>query len=62
TMSSLLYGPGTDTLAVVTLNVQQLGDPTITAALAVLLSAVVVVAALPLLALRRATGRPVGIE
>ena len=62
TMSSLLYGPGTDTLAVVTLNVQQLGDPTITAALAVVLSTVVVVGAIPVLALRRVTGRPVGIE
>lgn len=38
TMSSLLYGPGTATLAVVTLEVQQLGDPTVTAALAVLLT------------------------
>ena len=62
TMSSLLYGPGTDTLAVVTLNVQQLGDPTITAALAVVLSAVVLVGAIPVLALRRVVGRPVGIE
>ena len=62
TMSSLLYGPGTDTLAVVTLNVQQLGDPTITAALAVVLSAVVLVGAIPVLALRRVAGRPVGIE
>ena len=61
-MSSLLYGPGTDTLAVVTLNVQQLGDPTLTAALAVVLSGVVVVGAIPILALRRVTARPVGIE
>ncbi|UCG41388.1 MAG: iron ABC transporter permease, partial [Acidimicrobiia bacterium] len=38
TMSSLLYGPGTATLAVHTLNVQQLGDITVTAALAVLLT------------------------
>lgn len=38
TMSSLLYGPGTETLAVVTLEVQQLGDPTVTAALAVVLT------------------------
>lgn len=38
TMSSLLYGPGTATLAVVTLEVQQLGDITVTAALAVLLT------------------------
>jgi iron(III) transport system permease protein len=49
TMSSLLYGPDTATLAVVTLNLQQLGDPTVTAALAVALTAVVAAAAVPLL-------------
>lgn len=38
TMSSLLYGPGTQTLAVVTLNLQQLGDVGATAALAVVLT------------------------
>lgn len=38
TMSSLLYGPGTDTLAVVVLNLQQLGDTTVTSALAVMLT------------------------
>jgi iron(III) transport system permease protein len=48
TMSSLLYGPGNATLAVIVLNVQQLGDPTITAAMAVLLVGVVGVAAIPL--------------
>jgi len=48
TMSSLLYGPGNATLAVIVLNVQQLGDPTITAAMAVLLVGVVALAALPL--------------
>ncbi len=48
TMSSLLYGPGSATLAVVVLNVQQLGDPTVTAALAVLLTGIVVLAAAPL--------------
>lgn len=53
TMSSLLYGPGTDTLAVVTLNVQQLGDPTVTAALAVVLALIVVLAMLPVLLVRR---------
>jgi iron(III) transport system permease protein len=42
TMSSLLYGPGSETLAVVILNLRQLGDVTVTAALAVLLTAVVV--------------------
>jgi iron(III) transport system permease protein len=48
TMSSLLYGPGNATLAVVVLNIQQLGDPTISAALAVLLTGVVAIAAAPL--------------
>jgi iron(III) transport system permease protein len=48
TMSSLLYGPGSATLAVVVLNVQQLGDPTVSAALAVLLTAIVALAAAPL--------------
>lgn len=46
TMSSLLYGPGTATLAVVTLEVQQLGDVTVTAALAVLLTVPGVAAAI----------------
>jgi iron(III) transport system permease protein len=46
TMSSLLYGPGTATLAVVTLEVQQLGDITVTAALAVLLTVPGIVAAI----------------
>ena len=54
TMSSLLYGPGTATLAVVVLGVQQLGDPGVSAALAVLLTAIVALAAVPLLALRGA--------
>lgn len=48
TMSSLLYGPGSLTLAVVVLNVQQLGDPTVSAALAVLLTLIVALAAAPL--------------
>jgi iron(III) transport system permease protein len=48
TMSSLLYGPGNATLAVIVLNVQQLGDPTVTAAMAVLLVLVVALAAIPL--------------
>jgi len=48
TMSSLLYGPGTSTLAVVVLNVQQLGDPTVSAALAVLLTLIVAAVSLPL--------------
>jgi iron(III) transport system permease protein len=54
-MSSLLYGPGTATLAVVTLNIQQLGDITVTASLAVLLTLPGVAAAIPLL--RRRNGR-----
>jgi len=48
TMSALLYGPGTATLAVVVLNVQQLGDPTVSAALAVLLAVIVGAVSLPL--------------
>lgn len=48
TMSSLLYGPNSATLAVVVLNVQQLGDPTVTAALALLLTGIVALAAAPL--------------
>jgi iron(III) transport system permease protein len=48
TMSSLLYGPGTATLAVVVLNAQQLGDPTVTAALAIVLTAITAAAAVPL--------------
>ncbi len=48
TMSSLLYGPTTATLAVVVLNLQQLGDPTQTAALAVLVTVLVGVVSLPL--------------
>jgi iron(III) transport system permease protein len=54
TMSSLLYGPGTATLAVVTLNIQQLGDITVTAALAVILTVPGIAAAIPLL--RRRNG------
>lgn len=53
TMSSLLHGPGRATLAVVVLNLQQLGDPTVTAALAVGLTLAVVLGGLPLLAARR---------
>ena len=49
TMSSLLYGPNTATLAVVTLNLQQLGDPTVTSALAVGLTGIVALAAVPLM-------------
>jgi iron(III) transport system permease protein len=53
TISALLYGPGTATLAVVILNLQQLGDPLVTSALAVILTALVAVASAALLILRR---------
>ncbi len=53
TMSTLLYGPGSETLAVVILNLRQLGDVTVTSAMAVLLTALVLVAFLPVLAMRR---------
>ncbi len=49
TMSSLLYGPGSATLAVVVLNLQQYGDRGLTAALAVILALLVALAGLPLL-------------
>ena len=49
TMSSLLYGPGSATLAVVVLNLQQLGEVGLTAALALVLALIVALAALPLL-------------
>jgi iron(III) transport system permease protein len=48
TMSSLLYGPTSATLAVVVLNLQQLGDPNVTAALAVLITLIVGLGSLPL--------------
>lgn len=53
TISSLLHGPGTETLAVVILDYQQIGDPTATAALAVVLAVVVGAIALPLVWLQR---------
>jgi iron(III) transport system permease protein len=61
TMSALLYGPGTETLAVVILNLHQLGDVRATAALAVALTGLVLVVAAPLLLGGRrwqAAGRP----
>jgi iron(III) transport system permease protein len=58
TMSSILHGPGNETLAVVVLDYQQIGDPTVTAALAVMLAAAVGVVAAPLLWLRRSWGAP----
>lgn len=60
TISILLYGPTSATLSVAILNLQQLGDPTVTAALALLLTGLVGVACLPLLALRRAWGGSAG--
>ncbi|MGI8645541.1 MAG: ABC transporter permease [Nocardioides sp.] len=54
TMSSLLYGPGTETLAVVVLNTQELGGVGPPAALSVTLTALTIVPALLLWAVRRA--------
>jgi iron(III) transport system permease protein len=54
TMSSLLYGPGSETLAVIVLNSQELGRIGPTAALSVVLSVLV---AVPALLLWWATGR-----
>ncbi len=56
TMSSLLYGPGSETLAVAVLGLQQLGDPTVTAALGTVLTMLVLVPALLLVGLT-STGR-----
>jgi iron(III) transport system permease protein len=57
TISSLLYGPGSETLAVVVLNTAELGQIGPTAALSVLLTLVIAAPALPLwLALRRLRG------
>jgi len=53
TISILLYGPSSATLAVAILNLQQLGDPTVTTALAVMLTLLVLACAVPLVALRR---------
>ncbi|MET0765282.1 MAG: ABC transporter permease subunit [Blastococcus sp.] len=58
TMSSLLYGPGSETLAVIVLNSQELGRIGPTAALSVVLAVLVAVPALLLLAaLPRLTAR-----
>jgi iron(III) transport system permease protein len=56
TMSSLLYGPGTETLAVIVLNSQELGRIGPTAALSVLLSLLLAVPALALWPIVRALG------
>ena len=55
TMSSLLYGPGGETLAVVVLNSADLGQIGVTAALSVLVTLVVVLPAAALWALSRRT-------
>ena len=57
TISSLLYGPGQETLAVVVLNHQELGDVGVTSALSVLLTLLIAVAGLLLLVARRAARR-----
>jgi len=53
TMSTLLYGPGSETLAVVILNLRQLGDVTVTSAMAVLLTVLVLLAFVPVFLVRR---------
>jgi iron(III) transport system permease protein len=60
TMSSLLYGPGTETLAVAVLNLQQLGDVPVSSALAVVLTLPPLLAAVPLLLLGRLPRRTLG--
>ena len=57
-MSALLYGPGSETLAVVILNLRQIGDVTVTAAMAVMLTLVVVAAGALLGFTRRSEGGP----
>jgi iron(III) transport system permease protein len=56
TMSTILYGPGTETLAVVIMNTQDLGGVGATAALALVLTAPVVAVAAAAAALARRTG------
>ncbi len=60
TMSSLLYGPGTSTMAVVVLNLQQLGDVPVAAALAVVLTVPVLLMVLPIAAIPRLSRRILG--
>jgi iron(III) transport system permease protein len=55
TMSTILYGPGSETFAVVILNQQDLGDTGATAALAVVLTIPAVLVAATLLALARSS-------
>ena len=56
TMSALLYGPGSETLAVLILNLRQIGDVTVTAAMAVMLTLVVLAAGALLGVARRSGG------
>lgn len=53
TISSLLYGPGNETLAVVILNRQEIGDVAVTSALSVLLTLLIAAAGALLLVVRR---------
>jgi iron(III) transport system permease protein len=53
TISSLLYGPGSETVAVAVLNLQQLGDVGATAALATVITVVPILLAAPLLIFAR---------
>ncbi|MEP6815537.1 MAG: ABC transporter permease subunit [Marmoricola sp.] len=63
TMSSLLYGPGSETLAVVVLNSEELGQVGQTAALSVLLTALLLVpAGVCWLAIRRLTVTPSAVR
>lgn len=62
TMSALLYGPGAQTLAVVILNLNQLGDVLTTSALAVMLTFVVLAMAAPAMLLQPGRARPTGLE
>jgi iron(III) transport system permease protein len=48
TVSSLLYAPGTETVAVVVLNAELAGDIASTAAIGVLLTAIVLLVAVPI--------------
>ncbi|HET7387358.1 MAG TPA: ABC transporter permease subunit [Nocardioidaceae bacterium] len=61
TMSSLLYGPGNETLAVVVLNSEELGQVGLTAALSVLLTLLVLVLAAVLWWLVSRVRRSVGV-
>ncbi|HEX6510953.1 MAG TPA: ABC transporter permease subunit [Chloroflexota bacterium] len=59
TVSSLLYTPATQTVAVVVLNAEQGGDVARTAAISVLLTGIVLVVAVPAVGLRARVGRSV---